>query len=120
MADDPPEVAPEYTDLEPVFFGSYVEAVTIRSTLDANGYETFIPNENMKVTDPFVTGANALDVQLLARAGEVEEIRALLDELRERGPERSGRRTPLRMGWLVVLSLTLGLGYAIWLIAQIL
>ena len=120
MTDEPAGDQPEYTDLEPIFFGAYVEAVTIRSTLAANGYETFIPNENIKVMDPFVTGANALDVQLLARVGEVEEIRALLDELRESAPETEARSTSQRTGWWIVIFLMFGVGLVFYLLGWLL
>jgi hypothetical protein len=72
----------EYQDLTVVFHGELAEATILRSALEAAGFHTFMEDENMKVTDPFATGASALWVKLLARTEEAPEIEAAVAELR--------------------------------------
>ena len=67
---DTEDLPVEYTDLVPVFCGTHVEVMTLRSAIEAHGFTTFVPSENMKLMDPFVTGANALTMTLVTPAGQ--------------------------------------------------
>jgi hypothetical protein len=109
---------PEYTDLETVFEGEISEADVLRSVLEAAGFSTCLANENIKVMDPFVTGAGALSVKLRARRDEAEEVRAVIAELRARESPmevdpadrafESASRRRVRAGWFIVIALFLG------------
>ncbi|MCU0725843.1 MAG: hypothetical protein MUE73_08660 [Planctomycetes bacterium] len=111
-------IDPGYTELESVFEGEIGEATVLRASLRAAGFETVVPSENIKVTDPFVTGAGALYVSLRARRDEAEQVRAVIAELRARAAaeeddpvdrellHRARRR--IRLGWIVVLAILLG------------
>ncbi len=72
----------DYTDLTVVFHGELAEATILRSALEASGFNVFMEDENIKVTDPFATGASALWVRLLARAEDAADIKAAVEELR--------------------------------------
>lgn len=100
---------PEYTDLETVFYGTLNEATVLRSALQAHGYAAFIPYENIKTTDPFVTGANALSVTVVVPVGIADEVRAVMDEMREMSEvtpedeERASRGSRQRWLFLILL-----------------
>jgi hypothetical protein len=73
--------SPDYQDLIVVFHGELAEATILRSALEASGFDTFMEDENMKVTDPFATGASALWVKLLARKEDAPDVAAAIEEL---------------------------------------
>ncbi len=72
----------EYPNLTVVFHGSLSEATILRSALEASGFDTFMEDENMKVTDPVATGSSPLWVRLLARNDDAPDIEAAIGELR--------------------------------------
>lgn len=82
---------PTYRDLVPVFSGDYARAVLVRSALEANGIEAFIPNENIRVADPFMTGANALDVTLVVAAHRADAAAEVLAGLGDHSREVARR-----------------------------
>ncbi len=73
---------PEFKDLPVVFHGELSEATILRSALESAGFDVFMEDENLKVTDPFATGAGPLWVKLLARLEDEADIRAAIEELR--------------------------------------
>lgn len=85
------ETSPTYRNLVPVFHGKYARAVLLRSTLEANGIEAFIPNENIKVADPFATGAGALVVEVVVAADRVEAAAEVLADLELRSRDAAER-----------------------------
>ncbi len=87
-----------YRELAPVFFGSINEAKVICSVLDAHGYESFISDENIEVTDPIITGANSFDVRLLVPASDAKAVAALIEGLRENRIEEPPSPA-VRRGW---------------------
>lgn len=72
----------EYRELVPVFHGPLSEATILRGALAARGLETLISNEVIKSLHPFVTGANALDVELVAPESDAESVRSEIEKLR--------------------------------------
>ena len=73
---------PEFKELPVVFHGELSEATILRSALEAAGFDTFMEDEYLKVTDPFATGAGPLWVKLLARPEDAVDIEAAIKELR--------------------------------------
>ena len=73
---------PEFKELPVVFHGELSEATILRSALEAAGFELFMEDENLKVTDPFATGAGPMWAKLLARAEDEPDIKAAIEELR--------------------------------------
>jgi diadenosine tetraphosphate (Ap4A) HIT family hydrolase len=108
---------PSYRDLVPVFHGSYVDVVALQAALGARGLTTFIPNENIKVSDPFITGANALEFNLMAPEEEAVAVREAIREFRGPWEEREPEPTPSRRGWLLVIVLMFGLPLVTWLVS---
>jgi len=109
-----------YTDLMPVFSGSLNEATVLRSALVAQGFAAFIPAENTKTMDPFITGANALTVSVVVPAEAAEEAASVISELREKcasspadDEESLAEETRfageaerrLRTGWIILFAL---------------
>ncbi len=72
----------ESQGLTVVFHGELSEATILRSALEAAGFDTFMEDENLKVTDPFATGAGPMWVKLLAREEDAADITAAVEELR--------------------------------------
>ena len=79
----------------PVFHGPMVEAMVIRSVLDAHGFTTHIEGEALKTLHPFLTGANALDVRLLASSEDMPGIAEVLPEMRSAHDPAEHRSTDL-------------------------
>jgi hypothetical protein len=61
-----------------VFTGSMSEVLIKQGLLESNGIPTNIPDLNIKVIDPFVTGANALSVKLQTPESLAEEAEEIL------------------------------------------
>jgi hypothetical protein len=79
-------------DRTTVFSGPMSEVLILQGLLESNGIPTFIPDENMKVIDPFATGANALTVHLQVPRDQALEAKRLLawrPEPSERPVERA-------------------------------
>jgi hypothetical protein len=55
-----------------VFSGSFPKALALRASLEASGVRTRVPDEVMKVMDPFITGIDPLSVQILVPWDDVE------------------------------------------------
>jgi hypothetical protein len=55
-----------------IFSGSFPKALALRASLEAAGVRTRIPDEVMKVMDPFITGIDPLSVQILVPWDDVE------------------------------------------------
>jgi hypothetical protein len=113
---------PEYQDLTQVFQGEVHEATLLRSALEAEGFETFIQDENIKVVDPFVTGASPLQAKLLARTEEGAEVAAAIEELKsgehalddeaevgetEEGPAQHSRKVSVSTLWWILIAVLL-------------
>lgn len=108
-----------------VLHAPMAEALVCRGLLESNGLPTRILDENIKVIDPFITGANALGVQLQVtedRAVEAKEIldyRPPPDEAQDEraeplGPvEKRVRELGFRIRWASILTVTAP--YALWL-----
>ena len=104
-----------------VFSGSMAEAIVLRGLLESNEVEARILDEHIKVIDPFITGAGALDVQLQVPEPRVLEAREILD-LRPPSEEKVEPRDPaeervhqlgVRIRWSAILIVTMP--YALWL-----
>lgn len=104
-----------------VFHGSMGEALVCRGLLESNEVPARILDENIKIIDPMITGANVFDVQLQVPELLATEARELLDyrpapeeqsEPRDPAEERA-YRLGLRIRWASILSLTAP--YALWL-----
>jgi hypothetical protein len=98
------------------------EVLVCQGLLESNGIPTFIPDENMKVIDPFVTGANALTVHLQVPRGRVFQARHLLawrpEPDADRAEAQPAARTDLeklgiRIRWASLF--TPAVPYSIWL-----
>jgi hypothetical protein len=61
-----------------VFSGPMSEALVCQGLLDSNGLATHLLDQNIKVIDPFITGANAFDVQLQVPAEDVRAAKEML------------------------------------------
>jgi hypothetical protein len=79
---------PDFEGLVPIFRGSMAEAVALRATLGARGFETYVRDESTKVIDPLITGGYVFDVTLDAPVSDAEAIQRLLAEERADWPEQ--------------------------------
>ena len=117
-------IHPKQLGLASVYSGPIGVAHTLRATLESAGFLVFIPDENMKLLDPFVTGANCLEVSVQVPATDVDAVREHLasakveDVPEEPEPEpdtesqdgdvqlaRDVRRVVLRMKWAIAFQL---------------
>jgi hypothetical protein len=55
-----------------IFSGSFPKALALRASLEASGVRTRVPDEIMKVMDPFITGIDPLSVEILVPWDDVE------------------------------------------------
>lgn len=86
---EPPE---EHTDsddyeMETVLLGSWAEVLVLQAALEDQGIQTFIPNQNIKTIDPYITGMNALDVRLQVPRLQFPLAAEALTRLREEKQE---------------------------------
>jgi hypothetical protein len=104
-----------------VFHGPMAEVLVCQGLLESNGFRTHIVDENIKVIDPFITGANAFGVQLQVTEDDVAEAKKVLDyrplpdeqaESQDRAEERV-RELGLRIRWASIIGITAP--YALWL-----
>ena len=124
----------EFQELETVFEGPVSEATLLRSALGARDIEAFIENENIKVVDPFITGANALEVRLRVSAVDAPAALEALDEMRsgalaldededigsEDGETETAGRASNWPGWMMVVFIFFGLPVVMWILISIL
>ena len=54
--------------------------------LDAEGIQTFVPDESTKVVDPFVTGGAALMAQLMVAEDAAQRAHTIIESIKEEGP----------------------------------
>jgi len=79
-----------------IFHGSLAEALVLRGRLEANGVAALLCDENTKIIDPFITGADALSVDLQVSSEAASEAGRILRD-RERVPgEESAQQAELR------------------------
>jgi hypothetical protein len=78
--------------------GSMMEMLACRGELEARGIPTFLPDENTKIFDPFITGAGSLSVELRVPRSAAQEAEVLLAENVEEldRPPRSEEEEALR------------------------
>lgn len=104
-----------------VLRGPMTEVIVCRGLLESNGIPTHVLDENMKVIDPFITGADVFSVQLQVADDHAAEAKEILDyrappdpdaEPRDPAEERV-RRLGLRLRWASVVTVTAP--YALWL-----
>lgn len=107
------------TEWVTVFAGPFPRALALQAVLETKGIPTFMPDEMMKVMDPFITGANPLDVELRvpvdARAAAEEVLEAIPPDEQPQlsAAEREAQhiaRLSQRVRWCFVFPL---LGWAI-------
>lgn len=67
----------------PIHVGSHPQVITLQALLEAAGIPTYIPDQNTKVMDPFITGAHPLQLELRVPAEALDDARALLDRSRD-------------------------------------
>jgi len=72
----------EYRDLVQVFAGSQTEITVVRSLLNSHGIECFLPNKNIKIADPFITGGNALTMAIVCPVDQATEALRIIEETR--------------------------------------
>ena len=104
-----------------VFRGSMAEGTVCRGLLEANEIPAQILDENIKYIDPFITGRNALDVELQvpsdreAAAREALDYRPPPEEQPEpvEPSEARARKLGDRIRWSSILLVTMP--YALWL-----
>lgn len=61
-----------------VYSGSFASVLANQATLEASGIPTVIPNETMKVLDPFITGGNVMNAEIRVPMTEAEAAVELL------------------------------------------
>lgn len=91
-----------------IYSGSFASVLANQATLEASGIPTVIPNETMKVLDPFITGGNVMDAEIRVPQAEAEAAVELLrpaetwadsrDEFWYSKPENSRDRSS---NWLI-------------------
>lgn len=105
-----------------VFAGTMSEAIVCQGLLDSNGIRNRIPDHNIKIIDPFITGGSALQIELQTPsedAGRAREILAwrpprLTDDGEHVEPEQERvERIGQRIRWSSITMLTAP--YALWL-----
>ncbi len=69
-----------YQEWIAVFHGPFHEALAVQATLGAHGITGFIPNETMKVVDPFITGGSAMGGVVLVHFSEFETAQEILEQ----------------------------------------
>jgi hypothetical protein len=106
--------APVTTEWVTVYSGSRSAALVVQTALEARGIPTYLPDEQMKVIDPFITGSNPFDVRLQVPSDLVREAREVLPpprapsvravELRDADEARADdvRRLAQRLAWCLV------------------
>ncbi|MFN0006508.1 MAG: putative signal transducing protein [Planctomycetota bacterium] len=97
------------------------EVIVCRGLLESNGIPTHVLDENMKVIDPFITGADVFSVQLQVADDRAAEAKEILDYRPPPDPEAEPgdpveervRQLGLRIRWASVVIFTAP--YALWL-----
>lgn len=77
-----------------VYAGPLWEAIAVQSTLEAAGFLTFVPDANIKVVSPAISGANALDALVQVPEGMAERALTVVNE--REAPAAADHDTPLR------------------------
>ncbi|MCA8961559.1 MAG: DUF2007 domain-containing protein [Planctomycetes bacterium] len=67
--------------------GPIAEVTVLQAVLESEGIPTFVPDQNMKVIDPFITGINAFDVRLMVPRCDAERAVERLRDPSETSPE---------------------------------
>jgi hypothetical protein len=70
-----------------VYSGSFASVLANQATLEASGIPTVIPNETMKVLDPFITGGNVMDAEIRVPNTDAEMAVELLRPADSAGTE---------------------------------
>ena len=70
------------TTMTTIHAGPLWEVQLLQGKLDEEGIPSFIPDELTKRVDPFITGANALNVQLQVRQADVARAEPFILEYR--------------------------------------
>jgi hypothetical protein len=76
----------EYRSLTAVYAGTPTEVTVVRALLESHGIVSFVPDEIIKIVDPFITGANPLHMTLVCPSERAAEARRLIEESREAAP----------------------------------
>lgn len=90
---DPPP--PEFHDLVPVAAGELPEMMALRASLGAQGYETHLSDDQLKVIDPLITGGYVFGSTLLAPQASVAAIRQIVDAAKARRRQEPESEDPL-------------------------
>src|SRR5512144_2119573 len=72
-----------------VHVGPLPEVLVLQAALGAEGFDTYIPDANMKAIDPFITGGNIFFATLQARASESAAVSEAIARLNPKAKERS-------------------------------
>jgi hypothetical protein len=70
-----------------VYSGSRSAVLVLQVSLHARGIPTFVPDEQLKVIDPFITGANPFDVALQVPPRLAAEAQQLIRSGRQRAAD---------------------------------
>ena len=112
----------EYRDLVQIFTGDQPEVTVVRSLLQSHGIECFLPDWNIKIADPFITGGNALAMALVCPVSQATEALRIIEESRTTDlpeqPAEEEERSDLehlgvRVRWAAIHILTIP--YGAWL-----
>lgn len=112
------EINTSYRELAPIFSGSPPQVMVVRALLESHGIESFVPDENIKIVDPFITGANPLEMALVCPADQAAEARRIIEETRDAAPAETPaeerpedlERLGARVRWAAVTVVTIPIG----------
>ena len=65
-------------DFVTVYTGSHTRVVVLEGLLEAEGIMSFVPDRMLKTADPFITGANPLDLHLQVPTPDVAAAQELI------------------------------------------
>ena len=97
-----------------IYGGPLGIAKALQASLESAGFFAFIPGENVKTLDPFITGANSLTVSLQVPDTEAEAAREFLanpyEPIDEEDPlDRRARSIRSRILWGLLIQLWNGI-----------
>lgn len=61
-----------------VYRGAPAMALMVRDRLESEGLQAFVPDQNLRIIEPFLTGGNAFELRVLVAGAHVEHAKRLL------------------------------------------
>lgn len=65
-------------DWPEVYRGAPAMALMVRDRLESEGLKAFVPDQNLRVLEPFATGGNAFELRVLVEQSNAERAKQLL------------------------------------------